>query len=242
MKIIPVLDVMDGQVVRGVGGRRDEYRPIVSPLATTPEPLAVARAFRTHLDLSELYLAVLDAIAGQPPAKGLYCQLVEDGFCLWVDAGLRDADQARVVAAAGVISVVAGLETISDPAILQTILCALGARHVVFSLDLKAGVPLRRGGGWDHEPWGIVRQALAAGAQRLLVLDLAQVGSSQGTGTENLCARIAREHPGTEVTAGGGVRGRDDLLRLRTAGVSNVLIASALHDGGLKPEDWRDLL
>ena len=39
--------------------------------------------------------------------------------------------------------------------------------------------------------------------------------------------------PGLEVTAGGGVRGRADLDRLKACGVRNVLVASALHDGRL---------
>ena len=41
MRIIPVLDVLGGCVVRGVGGRRDEYRPIVSKLCNSREPPAV---------------------------------------------------------------------------------------------------------------------------------------------------------------------------------------------------------
>ena len=33
MEVIPVIDLLGGQVVRGVAGRRDEYRPIVSQIA-----------------------------------------------------------------------------------------------------------------------------------------------------------------------------------------------------------------
>ena len=44
MLVIPVLDLLDGQAVHAVRGRRDDYRPIRSLLAATSEPLALAPA------------------------------------------------------------------------------------------------------------------------------------------------------------------------------------------------------
>jgi uncharacterized protein related to proFAR isomerase len=43
------------------------------------------------------------------------------------------------------------------------------------------------------------------------------------------------------VTAGGGVRGPDDLRGLHACGVKAVLVASALHDGRLRREDVQDI-
>src|SRR5262245_16458600 len=111
MKIIPVLDVLGGQVVRGIAGRRHEYRPIVSRLCASSAPLAIARAFRDHFGLEELYLADLDALAGNPPRLDLYAALRADGFRLWVDAGIRQPGDAELLADAGVERLVAGLET-----------------------------------------------------------------------------------------------------------------------------------
>jgi phosphoribosylformimino-5-aminoimidazole carboxamide ribotide isomerase len=65
------------------------------------------------------------------------------------------------------------------------------------------------------------------------VLDLARVGEGGGTGTEELCARLASAHPEVELIAGGGVRGIADVRRLGEAGVAAVLVASALHEGRL---------
>ena len=44
MLLIPVIDLLDGQVVRGVRGERARYRPIESALCRGSEPLAVSRA------------------------------------------------------------------------------------------------------------------------------------------------------------------------------------------------------
>src|SRR5690348_1439799 len=115
MRIVPVLDVQGGVVVRGVGGRRLEYRPLVSRLTASCRPLEVAEAFRAHFGLDELYLADLDAIAGGTAALELYAALQARGFRLWVDAGLRTAAMGIPLAAGGVERLVAGLETLAGP-------------------------------------------------------------------------------------------------------------------------------
>src|SRR5690349_1738825 len=147
MRIVPVLDVMHGEVVRGVGGRRDAYRPIVSRLTSSSRPLDVANALASHFGCRELYVADLDAIGGSEPAWPLYSAMREQGFRLWVDAGMRRMTQACRLADAGIDSIIAGLETIRGPAELAEMAKAFGER-LVFSLDLYRGKPLG-----DLTPW-----------------------------------------------------------------------------------------
>ncbi len=239
MRILPVLDLKGGLVVRGVAGRRHEYQPVRSCLTASAGPLEVAEAFRQHFGLTELYLADLDAIAGQPPAVALYAALRQRGFRLWVDAGLRSEAEAGPLAGAGVDVLIAGLETLAGPEALTALCQRFGRERIVFSLDLHGGRPLVRG----QETWGsdeprtVAEHALACGARRLLILDLARVGVNTGTGTEELCAWLTGRYPDVEVTAGGGVRGLDDLRQLQRCGVHAVLVASALHDGRLGRRD-----
>src|SRR5215470_8940340 len=87
--ILPVLDMMNGQIVRGVAGRREEYRPIVSKLIDSAEPLAVARAFRDQFGFTEFYLADLDAIQSGQAALDVYRCLQAEEFRLWIDAGIH---------------------------------------------------------------------------------------------------------------------------------------------------------
>lgn len=228
---------MRGQVVRGVGGRRSEYRPIVSRLTESSDPLEVADAIRSHFGLVEVYLADLDAIAGAEPAWPIFAGLRDAGFGLWVDAGIRQRTQACQIADAGIESIVVGLETVEGPAELSAIAQALGER-MVFSLDLRRGQPIRPCEQWQaSDAWTIAGQAVRLGVRRLLVLDLARVGLGEGTGTRELCARLCAEYPDVEISAGGGVRHRGDLVELRDCGVRAALVASALHDGRLAPVD-----
>jgi phosphoribosylformimino-5-aminoimidazole carboxamide ribotide isomerase len=237
MQILPVMDLLGGRVVRGVAGRRQEYRPVVSQLTSSSQPLDVAAAFRAHFGLNELYLADLEAIAGAEPAWTIYQALHAAGYRLWVDAGVREPSRARRLAEVGVDTLIVGLETVAGPEVLGE-LARTYQKRLVFSLDLKGGEPLGEVSVWKGpDAYGIAVQSMGLGIRRLLVLDLARVGVGQGLGTEELCARLTAGHPEVEISAGGGIRGLADLRRLRDAGVKAALVASALHDGVLRRTD-----
>ncbi|MFO0881219.1 MAG: HisA/HisF-related TIM barrel protein [Gemmataceae bacterium] len=232
MRVVGVLDLMGGVVVRGIAGRREEYRPIRSQLCATAEPVAVAQALVQTFGLRELYVADLDAIAGAEPAWEVYRALRRLGVALWIDAGVRSVVEGLRLAEYG--SAVVGLETVAGPDVVEALARQL-PDQVVFSLDLRAGRPLA----WGESSEAIVEEVVRRGVRRLLTLDLSRVGVGQGTGTETLCAWIAQRHPQVELSAGGGVQGRADLDRLRACGVQAVLVASALHDGRLTAADLR---
>jgi len=241
VRILPVLDLKEGRVVRGIAGRRAEYHPVVSRLTASAAPRDVAMAFLDHFGLNELYVADLDAIAGAAPALATFAALHALGCTLWVDAGLRTAEDAEPLRTAAVARIVAGLETLAGPEEL-TRLHERCEASVVFSLDLKEGQPLGNGTAWGDGAVPIAAWAVAQGVRSVLVLDLARVGVGAGTGTEELCTLLATAFPHVEVLAGGGVRGPEDLHRLRRGGVRGVLLASALHDGRLSAVDLRPFL
>jgi HisA/HisF family protein len=257
MRIIPVLDIMGGVVVRGVAGRRSEYRPIETPLCSSAEPAVVARAIIERFGTTEFYIADLDAIAGGEPAWEIYETVAATGSRLWVDAGVGDVGRAEALtdfrpAGAPLAGIIVGLESLaparadsnqpSDHDHVQDaiapILRAVGADRLIFSLDLKNGQPLTTVSTWHTlTPIDIARSAIAAGARRLIVLDLANVGVSGGVGTLALCQAIRAEHPQVEIIAGGGVRGPADLQQMAAAGCNAALVASALHDGRIGEND-----
>lgn len=238
MQIIPVLDLLEGVVVRGVAGQRDAYRPIVSRIASSPEPLVVARAFREQFGLTNLYVADLDAILHGRINGNVYAALLADGFQLLVDAGVRDTGIAARLLQAGVDSVVVGLETCAGPQSLDEFCRCIEPERLVFSLDLKAGVPLGDLAAWGtSDPERIASQAVASGIRRLIVLDLAQVGVGGGLSTLDLCRRLLDRFPDLRLITGGGVRHGSDLKDLKDLGIEGVLVASALHDGSITRAD-----
>lgn len=241
MQILPVLDLLNGVVVRGIAGQRSEYRPLVSKLTPSFQALDVARALRESFDFRRFYLADLDAILSQQPNWEVYGQLVSDGFALLIDAGIGSVDQALAIRRADGIPIV-GLESCPAPQVLASIVAAV-QDDVMFSLDLQNGSPLLHGNssGWETEPLEIVRQAVEAGIRNLIVLDLADVGMASGSRTQDLCRQIIARFPALRLIGGGGVRTLEDVRSLGHAGVGGVLVASALHDGRLAPADVQAL-
>lgn len=104
---------------------------------------------------------------------------------------------------------------------------------MIFSLDLDDGRPrFAPGANWPAaDPLEIVARVVGLGVRRLIVLDLSRVGTDRGIGTEALLGRIREARPDLSVAVGGGIRGIDDVQRLRESGASVVLVGSAIHDG-----------
>ncbi len=238
MYLLPVLDLLNGLVVRGLRGRRNEYRPVVSRLVGTSDPLTIAQAFRDQLGLTRIYVADLDAILHQRPNHELYDSLSRDGFTLLVDAGLRNVESADAILAAGAAQVVAGLETWPTAADLACLCGRVGAERVIFSVDLKNGEPLGDLAGWHcTDPFTIAMSAVQAGVEEMIVLDLALVGAGEGVSTIDLCRQLLQRNPQLRLITGGGVRDVSDLLQLSKIGIHGVLVASALHDGKITRAD-----
>jgi phosphoribosylformimino-5-aminoimidazole carboxamide ribotide isomerase len=234
MRILPVIDLLGGKVVRGVAGDRANYAPIVSRIASDPWPASIARGFAS-LGFNECYVADLDAIAGRPPDVDSYAAIRSSGIgALWIDAGIRDErSMTQVLASPEYDSdrIVVGLESLQHRDHLKLLVERLGTNRLVFSLDLKSGCPLVAADAWRRrKPLEIARDAIDLGVSRIIVLDLANVGVAAGVSTEILCREIRQIDHRLEIIAGGGVRDFADIERLASWGCSAALVASALHD------------
>jgi phosphoribosylformimino-5-aminoimidazole carboxamide ribotide isomerase len=243
MQVIPVLDIKNRLVVRGVAGEREKYQPIQSKLVESAKPQDVARALVSLLGVDIAYVADLDAIEKGKLNQRIYEQLSKAGLRLWLDAGVGDEERAELVlerCADLAPDIVVGLESLVSAAALRELVRIIGREACLFSLDLKHGQPLTKIDAWrSFTPRQIAEEALAAGVRRFIVLDLADVGVGAGTSTLDFCRTFYDDHAdgGIELIAGGGVRNFADLECLADAGCSAALVASALHDGRLGKED-----
>jgi phosphoribosylformimino-5-aminoimidazole carboxamide ribotide isomerase len=231
MDLVPVIDLLHGQVVRARQGDRQSYRPIVSPLCGSSEPLAVARVLCAHCDARQLYVADLDALQGGAAQVGVLKSLLESlpGVALWLDAGFADIDQAHtVLQAIGPLSArivpVFGSESLRSRAALEACF-APGAPPAILSLDRRDGRRLDAAGAWDLP---------ALWPPQVIVMTLERVGAGTGPDLDTL-HDVAARSPDTRLIGAGGIANEDDLLRARDAGASAWLVASALHDLSLPP-------
>ena len=237
MRVIPVIDLKDGIAVHAIGGNRDQYLPVRSCIGSA-DPKELAEAF-SQLGLCEIYVADLDAIAGGEPQVNAYAAVAHSGVSLWLDSGIGDRPRAQHIAELTTQlncgGVIAGLESVASLEVLAHILDVVGCDRLVFSLDMKHGLPYTSSPSWrDQSGLEIAHAVCALGIRRFIVLDLADVGTGQGTSTLKLCQQLRASAPkGTELVAGGGVRHAGDLQVLARAGCDGALVATALHDASI---------
>ena len=223
---------MNGEVVRAVGGRREMYTAIRSRLTTSTDPRAVADALLAATGVSELYVADLDALGGHRPHIGWVKALTAAGCRVMIDGGVKHAADATPFLDAGA-AVVVGTETLADFEDLKSLVASAGSDRVVLSIDLRNGRLVGNEAVVGDDPLVAAVRGAGHGVRRLIVLELARVGTGIGPGTTELCRQMRRHLPDVELIAGGGVRAWDDVDHLAAAGANAVLVASALHDGTL---------
>ena len=235
MRIIGVIDLKDGQAVHARGGARELYVPVHRSAGVVVDgPLTLARLYVETFGLSEIYVADLDAIASRTLQAGTIRGIGALGAAIWVDGGISQAGKIPPVLEAGAQTLVVGLETLESFDALADI-CAQSARPVAFSLDLRRGTPMSATLA-SHPPEEIARQAVAAGAHSVIVLDVARVGVAGGPDFAVL-KRIRSAVPAVPLFAGGGVRGLEDLRQIVGVGCAGALVATALHEGRLTAAD-----
>lgn len=247
VQVIPVLDILGGRVVHAVAGDRRRYQPLASPLIDGPTTAAgLTRLFVQDWGLEQIYLADLDAIAGETPHWRDYAELLDLGARLWIDAGVRTVNEARVLArfqspsGRMIERVIVGLESVPTESRLVEMVTEVGIERAVFSLDMDDGRLRTSVSAWrELSPRELVRQVRQAGFRQIILLDLRRVGTATGTGTSELLKDLAAEFDDVTWIAGGGVRGPQDLVTLRRAGCDAVLVASALHRAQLGQADVR---
>lgn len=224
MQLIPVVDLLGGEVVHARRGDRANYRPVQSQLCEGAEPVTVVRALLTLHRFRCLYIADLDAIRRTGHHRDTLTRIraAFPDLALWVDSGLCDGAAARSWRASGLGVPIVGSESLSEMSDYHDIAAALDGCEWILSVDFRGDAFLG--------PPQLLQHADMLWPRRLLAMNLARVGSMHGPDLE-LIARLTHLAPGREVYAAGGVRAFSDLALASAAGAAGALVATALHDG-----------
>ena len=235
LKVVPVIDVLDGVAVHAVRGERKKYSPLKSVLCKSADPVNVAKAFKA-VGFTELYMADLDAILGKQPNINVLKRIkAETDIDIMVDAGINTNERARMILEAGASNIVIGTETLRDLHFIEEALKCFGTEKVVVSIDIVENEVLSPSESIKRcRPASLAENLEKMGVEKIIVLDLRRVGSEQGANLALMKEVIERTN--LKVLTGGGIRNIEDLEELRRIGVSGALVATALHKGIITPE------
>ncbi len=246
MKIIPVIDLLDGQVVLGFGGKRKEYKPLTdSVLIDSSEPLVVANAYKEKLGLDWIYIADLNLIQNinnDINEQKISEIVAEKSIDIMIDAGCKTIDDVETIINQGVNQVIIGTETLASLDDLAKIVETFGGEKIIVSIDLingklLANSPALKG----YSVFDIVKYIENLSLKGIIVLELQKVGSQSGP-ISPMLMKIKNHAGNLEVFAGGGVRTIADLIELKENNFAGVLIATAFHKGSIKKEDMLEII
>jgi phosphoribosylformimino-5-aminoimidazole carboxamide ribotide isomerase len=238
MKIIPVMDILDGIVVHALKGERKKYKPIKSILCDSSNPLKVATTFK-DFGFKELYIADLDSIL----RKGRNYEIIKKisevtGLKLMVDTGINNINSAIEIFNYGISNIIIGTETLINLKFVKECIKKIGNERTILSLDIKNEKVI------SSSPEIKMRNPLEValiferlGIKKMIVLDLTRVGSEEGVNWSILSKIL--EKTDMQIITGGGIRNLDDIIELKKRGIHAILIATALHKGDFTKEDMK---
>ena len=225
-QIIPVLDLKQGRVVSAQRGDRENYQPLHSPLCRSSDVFDVLSAFLKLYPFPVFYIADLDALTKTGDQQTLILHLLQafPEKIFWIDCGFQQSVLNNNYPK-NLIPVL-GSESFTADNYHQI-------KHVpgpfILSLDFSA----------DQTAMGTDKlfNHSALWPNRIIIMTLAKVGSHSGPDLQIL-QHYCQRFPEKQFIAAGGVRDKNDILALKKTGISHALVASALHSGMLKTEDF----
>lgn len=224
MKFFPALDIMGGKVVRLEAGRR------MSATIFHEQPLAVVPHLTTD-GADRLHLVDLDGAFGEQRQLALLQQIIRTSpIPVQVGGGIRDTQAAEQMFSLGAAFVILGTAAVKKPLEVEA-LCRYFPKRIIVAVDAREGVVVVDG--WTL-PSGMTAIDLGQmaddwGCAALLYTDITRDGMRTGPNikmTAELQSKVK-----CDVIASGGVGTLDDIVKLRDAKVSGVVVGRALYEG-----------
>lgn len=235
MKIIPVIDLLDGTVVHAQKGERQNYKAIQSQLTHSNKPLEIVAALLEYFPFQHLYIADLNAIQKLEHIQDNYA-IIESiaskypELEVWLDAGINTIAALKKWKKLNV-RLILGSENFAHLAEYQTVKAQIN-QHFLLSLDyLPNGYKgpeelIKSTDDWPDD---------------VILMSLCHVGSNRGS---NISLLESFEPASTNhyLYAAGGIRNIDDLMQLKNHNIHGALIATALHNRQISPEQLGQLI
>ncbi len=228
-RVIPVLLVSDGYLVKPVKFKGDSY---------IGDPINAVRIFNEK-QVDELMICDIDATVKRTGVNyTLIEEIASEAFMpVGYGGGVASAGDARRITSIGIEKVVLGTAALTRPQAVTEISDALGSSSTVVSIDAKKKLT----GGWDTyverggrktgmTPVEAARRAQELGAGEVLLSSIDRESTFSGYDL-TLIEAVAREVT-VPVIALGGASGLDDFAPALRAGASAVAAGSLFVQNG----------
>lgn len=231
MKVIAAVDIMGGSVVRLVKG--DPANKTVY----SNDPIETAKKWEAA-GADMLHIVDLDAAFGNGSNAEHVAKIAEAvKIPVQVAGGIRTPEKAEEMLAKA-SKVMLGTMAYSEPEVVRK-LAKKNPGRIVISIDQVGGKVMVKG--WKESTgtkvWDAISQFSAMGVDEFLLTSIERDGTLQGPDVKTLAeaARSAR------IIASGGIASLEDVVKVRSAGCSSVILGKAMYDGRVSIEKVKAL-
>jgi len=230
MKVIPAIDLMNGQVVRLYKGNPNQKT------VYSDNPIEIAKKWEAN-GADMLHLVDLDATLGRGSNLLIIKKILKQiSIPIQVAGGLRDESTITDVSKIS-NRVVLGTLAFKDKSTLKKLLSNLGAEKIVISVDHIDGEIVIHG--WQKET-GIklidaMQEFLAMGFSEFLLTNVSRDGTLQGPDLEFLsqACQLDKAH----VIASGGISSIKDVQDVKQKNAFGVILGKALYENKISIQE-----
>lgn len=230
MKIIPAIDLMDGQVVRLVKGDPNNKTVYSS------NPLEIAKKWQSA-GADMLHIVDLDATLGTGSNLEIIKKMLSElNVPVEVAGGLRDESTILEIGKTA-DRIVLGTLAFKDKETVLKISDSLGKKKIVISVDQIDGKIVVNGWQQSTETTLLdgMNEFLQLGFSEFLLTSISRDGTMQGPDIESIQKACSLEN--ANVIASGGISGIDDVKQLKTLNPYGVILGKALYENKISIEE-----
>jgi len=234
MKIIPAIDLMNGQVVRLYKG--DPTQKTVY----SENPIDVAKKWEAN-GADMLHLVDLDATLGIGSNLHIIKKILQQiSIPIQVAGGLRD--ESTIVDISKISNrVVLGTLAFKDKSMLKKLLSNLGHEKIVISVDHINGEIVIHG--WQKQTniklIGAIQEFLAMGFSEFLLTNVNRDGTLEGPDLEFLAQACQLDN--AHIIASGGISNIKDIQDVKQKNAFGVILGKALYENKISIEEAKQI-
>ena len=227
MKILPAIDLKDGQCVRLKKGDYGTAHKVAEDAVETAKGFLAAGAELIHM--VDLDGAKDGSHANYDVVKRV---IAETGASVELGGGIRTMADVDAVLELGVRRVIIGSAAVKNPLFVKEAVQKYGDRIAV-GIDALGGTV--RTEGWLKDSGedfiAFAKQMESYGVQTIIFTDIDKDGMLEGPNFEQLS--MLRKAVACGIVASGGVTTLADITKLRDAGVDAAIAGKAVYTGAL---------
>jgi len=236
MRIIPAIDLLDGQAVRLQKGDYD--KKTLYNINPVEEAAKFKDAGFNHIHVVDLNGAKSGNFENLPIIKKIISDL---GLSVQTGGGVRSADDIHLLLDAGLNGIICSSMAVKKPDEWMTAVKSQPGK-MILGLDLKDGKMAY--GGWletsDTPIEEFLNPMIEAGLQTVLSTDIARDGMLSGPNVE-MYANLQKRFPQLNWIASGGVSSINDLQKLKEHQLHGVVVGKAYYEGRIRLDEMAGL-